>query len=235
MAVSASASPSITTHRYSPSAFPASFPHSLASLSPHDPSPDHHFYTQPRFVHHIDDHAVAQLTAYYARVLPRASAGSEALPRVLDICSSWVSHIPLGTAGGNGRDPQPSAREVGMQVVGVGMNAAEMGANRVLSEWVVHDLNRQPDFLGAIAPERLQRGRASAGAAAGEGTGAREMGAGGGGGGGGEGFDAVICNVSIDYLTRPLEVMRAVADALKPGGEGYMAVSNRCFPTKVRP
>jgi ubiquinone/menaquinone biosynthesis C-methylase UbiE len=39
--------------------------------------------------------------------------------------------------------------------------------------------------------------------------------------------------VSVDYLTRPLEVMKEVQRVLKPGGLALMSFSNRCFPTKA--
>lgn len=46
-------------------------------------------------------------------------------------------------------------------------------------------------------------------------------------------FDAVTCCVSVDYLTRPLEVFAAVARVLRPGGTFVCTFSNRCFPTKA--
>lgn len=46
-------------------------------------------------------------------------------------------------------------------------------------------------------------------------------------------FDVVTNAVSVDYLTRPREVMREVARVLKPGGLALMSFSNRCFPTKA--
>ena len=46
-------------------------------------------------------------------------------------------------------------------------------------------------------------------------------------------FDAVTCCVSVDYLTRPLEVFAEVARVLRPGGVFVCTVSNRCFPTKA--
>ena len=46
-------------------------------------------------------------------------------------------------------------------------------------------------------------------------------------------FDAVTCCVSIDYLTRPLEVFDDVARVLRPGGRFVVTFSNRCFPTKA--
>jgi SAM-dependent methyltransferase len=46
-------------------------------------------------------------------------------------------------------------------------------------------------------------------------------------------FDAAVCCVSVDYLTRPLEVFAEVAQVLKPGGLFVCTFSNRCFPTKA--
>ena len=46
-------------------------------------------------------------------------------------------------------------------------------------------------------------------------------------------FDAVTCCVSVDYLTRPLEVFAEAARVLRPGGVFVCTFSNRCFPTKA--
>jgi SAM-dependent methyltransferase len=88
-----------------------------------DPSPDAAFYDFPRFVTHIDDGAVAAVTAVYREVLPAGGA-------VLDLMSSWVSHLP----------PDVSYATV----VGHGMNAEELSANPRLSRWFVQDLNVDP-------------------------------------------------------------------------------------------
>lgn len=45
--------------------------------------------------------------------------------------------------------------------------------------------------------------------------------------------DAVVCCVSIDYLTRPIEVLAEVARVLRPGGAVVITFSHRCFPTKA--
>lgn len=47
------------------------------------------------------------------------------------------------------------------------------------------------------------------------------------------GFDAAICTVSVQYLTRPIEVFREVNRTLKPGGIFLISFSNRYFPTKA--
>lgn len=46
-------------------------------------------------------------------------------------------------------------------------------------------------------------------------------------------FDDVVCAVSVDYLTRPIEVFADVRRVLKPGGRLVCTFSNRCFPTKA--
>jgi SAM-dependent methyltransferase len=46
-------------------------------------------------------------------------------------------------------------------------------------------------------------------------------------------FDAATCCVSIDYLVRPIDVLREVARVVRPGGLVVCTFSNRCFPTKV--
>jgi SAM-dependent methyltransferase len=46
-------------------------------------------------------------------------------------------------------------------------------------------------------------------------------------------FDAVVCCVSVDYLTRPVEVFTDVARVVRPGGTFVCTFSNRCFPTKA--
>lgn len=46
-------------------------------------------------------------------------------------------------------------------------------------------------------------------------------------------FDACVCAVSVQYLTRPLEVWADVRRALRPGAPCVISFSNRCFPTKA--
>jgi len=46
-------------------------------------------------------------------------------------------------------------------------------------------------------------------------------------------FDAVICTVSVEYLTKPLELFREVHRVLRPAGRFVVSFSNRWFPPKV--
>jgi SAM-dependent methyltransferase len=88
-----------------------------------DETPDPAFYATPRFVTHIDDGAIAAVTQLYREHLPAGGA-------VLDLMSSWVSHLP----------PDIPYR----RVIGLGMNPDELAANPRLDAWVVHDLNAEP-------------------------------------------------------------------------------------------
>ncbi|HEY9199444.1 MAG TPA: methyltransferase domain-containing protein [Gammaproteobacteria bacterium] len=90
-----------------------------------DPRDDAQFYAAPRLVHHLDATARARITDIYARFLKPGL-------QVLDLMSSWVSHLPEDIAD--------------LQVTGLGMNAEELAANPQLRERVVQDLNRQPQL-----------------------------------------------------------------------------------------
>ena len=91
----------------------------------HDETPDELFYRQPRFVTHIDDAAIAAVTQLYREFLPPGGA-------LLDLMSSWVSHLP----------PEVSYR----RVVGLGLNRAELAKNPRLDSFVVQNLNTTPQL-----------------------------------------------------------------------------------------
>jgi len=88
-----------------------------------DEREDAAFYSVPRLVTHIDDHAIEAVRQLYAELLPPGGA-------VLDLMSSWVSHLP---------EDVEYAR-----VAGLGMNEEELRRNERLDSWVVHDLNAEP-------------------------------------------------------------------------------------------
>lgn len=142
-----------------------------------DQSDDSGFYLEPKLVTHIDDAAIGSLSRFYGELISGGGA-------VLDLMTSWVSHLP---------DSLLLER-----VAGVGMNAEELAENPRLSERVVQDLNKDPELAF-----------------------------------GDESFDAAIVTVSVQYLTRPLEVFAEVGRVLKPGAPFAVAYSNRLFPTKA--
>ena len=143
----------------------------------YDEAPDEGFYRTPRLVTHIDDRAIATVTQLYREFFPK---GGE----ILDLMSSWVSHLP----------PELEYH----RVVGLGMNEAELRRNERLDAYIVQNLNTNPE---------LPFGEAE--------------------------FDGVGICVSIDYLTRPVEVLREVGRVLKVGAPLIITFSNRCFPSKA--
>ena len=52
-----------------------------------DTEDDDVFYQQPRMVAHIDDATMAALTDFYRTFLPNGAC-------ILDLMSSWLSHLP---------------------------------------------------------------------------------------------------------------------------------------------
>jgi SAM-dependent methyltransferase len=142
-----------------------------------DDSDDELFYQHPRFVVHIDDGAVAKVGEIYCDLLPVGGT-------ILDLLSSWRSHLPDRFHPG--------------KVVGLGLNRAEMQDNPALNEVVVHNVNLNP---------RLPFDDAS--------------------------FDGAVMTVSVQYLTRPIELFADVARVLKPRAPFIVTFSNRMFPTKA--
>lgn len=107
-----------------------------------DDSDDELFYAAPRRVVHIDDGAIAKVGEIYAQLLPPGGA-------ILDLMSSWRSHLPGSL--------HPA------RVVGLGMNQPEMADNPQLTEIVIHNLNRaarlpfaDAEFDGAVVTVSIQ-------------------------------------------------------------------------------
>ncbi|KAK5173812.1 uncharacterized protein LTR77_002493 [Saxophila tyrrhenica] len=172
-----------------------SWPYNPSDFTRQDSSPDDSFYSAPRFVTHIDDAAINTLRTYYDSTLPRKG-------KILDFCSSWISHYPKSVeeASSNGE----------LKVIGMGMNEAELKANKVLNSGkLLVDLNQNPDIAGALrTADAISEDDA-------------------------EKLDSSTNVVSTDYLTQPVEVLKSLRDATKPGGSVHLTISNRCFPTKA--
>jgi len=90
------------------------------SFEKEDDAPDALFYATPRFVKHIDEAAIAAVTALYRELLPVGGT-------ILDLMGSWISHLP----------PEIAYAEI----IGHGMNEDELGANQRYDRWFVQDLN----------------------------------------------------------------------------------------------
>jgi hypothetical protein len=86
------------------------------------------------------------LTEFYRVTLPACGV-------LLDLMSSWVSHLP----------PEIDYAEV----IGHGMNATELAANPRLSRWFIQNLNRDPRLpLADDSIDAAMTARSAAGAAA---------------------------------------------------------------------
>ena len=142
-----------------------------------DEDPDEVFYASPRFVEHIDKATIENLSKYYAEIIDEKT-------NVLDLMSSWVSHLP-------------SELEL-TRSSGLGMNEQELRANNQLSDWCVHNLNTKPQLPYPVGT-----------------------------------FDYVLCAVSIQYLTAPIEVLKSALEVLRKRGRIVIAMSHRLFPTKA--
>ena len=175
------------------------WPYNPSDFTRQDSSPDTNFYTSPRFVTHIDDLAIASLRSYYATVLPTKG-------RILDFCSSWISHYPPAI-----EHAAAGAEPASLQITGMGMNKAELDANKLLNNGrLLIDLNANPKNVATALRSANAIGASDD-----------------------ELLDASTCVVSIDYLASPVSVLQSVLAATKPGGTIHLTVSNRCFPTKA--
>ena len=85
-----------------------------------DERPDSRFYTEPRYVQHIDDTAIDIIRNTYGRFLRDDM-------HVMDLMSSWQSHLP---------DKLHFSR-----LAGLGLNESELKKNSRLTEHKVQDLN----------------------------------------------------------------------------------------------
>jgi len=195
---------------------PDNWPYTKADLNRLDNSDDSKFYQEPRFVTHIDDDAIDALTSFYKQqftdyLKTKTSSGSKEEKQqeeidVLDLCSSWISHLPPPSISSSEEEENNNAAMLKYgKVVGVGMNEAELQANKQLTRFITKDLNVVSPPSSSLLEEEFDD----------------------------ETFDFVLNVVSVDYLTSPLEVFQEMFRVLRPGGVALISFSNRCFPTKA--
>ena len=148
------------------------------SFSRLDESDDSIFYETDRFVQHLDSLALSTVERIIAKLVVENS------PVILDLMAGWNSHIP----------PTIQAE----RVVGLGLNRRELSQNQALTEYCIHDLNKDPSLP---FPDNT--------------------------------YDAVLNVVSVDYITKPIDIFREVGRILKPGGLFLVIFSNRMFEQKA--
>ena len=86
---------------------------------------DEIFYQQPRFVHHLSDSFRNRLSSLYSEYLLNHYI-------ILDLMSSWVSHLPSNISY--------------KKVIGHGMNEAELSSNERLDRFFVQNLNKKQNM-----------------------------------------------------------------------------------------
>ena len=129
----------------------------------------------------------------------------------------FVAHIDDG-----------AIRAVGELYAELGLTAADVSVLDICSSWISHF----PDKPGRLVVTGMNANELGANAMADEWS-VADLNAEPRLDYSDESFDAVTCAVSVDYLSRPLEVFAEVARVLRPGGAFVCTFSNRCFPTKA--
>ncbi len=89
-----------------------------------DNTDDELFYQQPRYVHHLGNSFRKKLTALYSEFLKPHHV-------ILDLMSSWVSHLPENIKY--------------KRVIGHGLNSSELKSNKRFDHFWVQDLNKKND------------------------------------------------------------------------------------------
>ena len=145
------------------------------TFSREDETEDSIFYAEPRLIGHIDRVCHQNLVKFYAEKFPAEG-------RILDLMSSYESHLPEGE----------------YEVWGLGINLKELEANPRLNHRIVKDINLDPTLPFTD-----------------------------------EFFDVVVCDLSIEYATKPLALIREIKRVLRRGGIFFFSFSNRYFPPKV--
>ena len=90
-----------------------------------DINDDDVFYQQPRYVNHLSQSFRSRLTTLYSEYLCNHHV-------ILDLMSSWISHLPSNTRY--------------KKVIGHGMNEAELSSNERLDRFFVQNLNKKQNM-----------------------------------------------------------------------------------------
>lgn len=126
---------------------------------------------------------------------------------MLDLCSSWTSHFPDELLPLQKSDDTPEAQAWGEGASSRGMEGCVgVGMNEKELAANRHLTSYIVRDLNA-SPQLVEVADGS--------------------------VDVAVCSVSIDYMTRPVELLAEVRRTLRVGGTVHCAFSNRCFPTKV--
>ncbi|MBN1106113.1 MAG: class I SAM-dependent methyltransferase [Deltaproteobacteria bacterium] len=89
-----------------------------------DDSDDRVYYSRDRFVSHLDSLALQTVGHLIGSLIVEKD------PVILDLMAGWDSHLPETI--------------LPAKVIGLGLNEEELKANKALTDYVLHDLNREP-------------------------------------------------------------------------------------------
>ena len=177
-----------------------------------DETDDRLFYLLPRLVVHIDDQAIAVVGDLFKEVFyptstsvsPGAPSGVSDEKVVLDLMSSWRSHWPVPHQENTDQSDEGANLPEG-PATAYRKKMIGLGLNGV-------EMGENPDLDDYVVYDvnkdpRLPFDNCT--------------------------FDGAVITVSIQYLTRPIQVFREVHRALKPGAVFLVIFSNRMFHTKA--
>ncbi|KAL8884503.1 MAG: hypothetical protein Q9192_006833 [Flavoplaca navasiana] len=206
-----------------------------------DETDDSDFYSQPRFVTHIDEGAISRLREYYRWTFWEGGQDHEGMDekgesggihqgersvgsgkkrgrtRILDLCASWVSHFPACMEKAAMATARRMQAKTGSEE---GVKAAEEGEGRELEVWGLGmnkaELNANPILTHRTIQDLNTHPQIILPPSSPTTP-----------------LNATTCVVSIDYLTSPLSILHSLLSLTAPGGSIHLVLSNRCFPTKV--
>ena len=208
-----------------------------------DESDDSEFYRDPRFVEHIDEEAVKALVSFHTlemEAILRAKMTSSNAPigsvsrlvtdealdgtfshqkspyiRVLDLCCSHVSHLPPMFRGRKQEEPMNnSIRRPRATRTSSESESAVDGANEAIGIGMNALELRQNPALTEWRVQDLNKDTSLAFLPS-------------------DSVDAVLCQLSIDYLTKPIALLKEARRVLRPGGKLMISFSNRVFIQKA--
>ena len=175
-----------------------------------DESDDAVFYDEVRMEHHLDVAARTRLAHHYGHcahsVLDNDGGTS---PSVASLPASKklesLSILDICSSWTSHYPDGTTDLFESARISGVGMNEMEMAANKWLN-------GESPNGSFVVQDLNIRPHLSHIGD---------------------EDFDLVTCSLSIDYLTKPLEVLQEAHRVLKPGGLAVVAFSDRMFRSKA--
>uniref|UniRef100_A0A6V1RB93 Methyltransferase type 11 domain-containing protein n=1 Tax=Heterosigma akashiwo TaxID=2829 RepID=A0A6V1RB93_HETAK len=195
--------------------FPRSYPYKSPDFERLNEQDDSEFYSKPRFTEHVDDQAVELLKSYYSEIVEGLiDPYSCELPVVLDIGASWNSHLPelyynkiketpAKKQEGQNNDFFSKKHKVGCSHKPGKAIGIGLNSAELAFNYQLTDYLVQDLNNSPYVPYPAAS------------------------------IDLVVCAFTIDYLTRPRELLSECYRILRPGGKVAVVFSDRLFVTKA--